>query len=125
MRGAGGAPRAAHPDVPAAERAEVTRRRPDEFAESDEEYYSAAECRWRELADSRVAASRLVAPTVAELEEFAAESGGSMTDEATRVGYASALPHEKTMPWPSARNAPCWCGSGGKYKKCCGRAGSR
>jgi uncharacterized protein YecA (UPF0149 family) len=22
-------------------------------------------------------------------------------------------------PWPPARNAACWCGSGRKYKKCC------
>lgn len=23
--------------------------------------------------------------------------------------------------WPPPRNKPCWCGSGTKYKKCCGR----
>jgi uncharacterized protein YecA (UPF0149 family) len=22
--------------------------------------------------------------------------------------------------WPPPRNKPCWCGSGTKYKKCCG-----
>jgi hypothetical protein len=22
--------------------------------------------------------------------------------------------------WPPERNSPCWRGSGGKYKKCCG-----
>ncbi|MEV6140612.1 SEC-C metal-binding domain-containing protein [Nocardia sp. NPDC051990] len=26
------------------------------------------------------------------------------------------------MDWPPPRNAPCWCGSGRKYKKCCGTA---
>ena len=25
--------------------------------------------------------------------------------------------------WPPARTAPCWCGSGGKYKQCCRRYG--
>ncbi|TDC03308.1 SEC-C metal-binding domain-containing protein, partial [Actinomadura bangladeshensis] len=25
-----------------------------------------------------------------------------------------------TLAWPPERNAPCWCGSGRKYKKCCG-----
>jgi tetratricopeptide (TPR) repeat protein len=24
------------------------------------------------------------------------------------------------LQWPPARNKPCWCGSGAKYKKCCG-----
>jgi hypothetical protein len=25
------------------------------------------------------------------------------------------------IAWPPGRNDPCWCGSGRKYKKCCGR----
>jgi tetratricopeptide (TPR) repeat protein len=25
------------------------------------------------------------------------------------------------LAWPPGRNDPCWCGSGKKYKKCCGR----
>jgi hypothetical protein len=24
------------------------------------------------------------------------------------------------VEWPPGRNQPCWCGSGTKYKKCCG-----
>jgi uncharacterized protein YchJ len=24
------------------------------------------------------------------------------------------------VAWPPERNTPCWCGSGTKYKKCCG-----
>jgi hypothetical protein len=27
------------------------------------------------------------------------------------------------VPWPPERNAACWCGSGRKYKKCCGAPG--
>jgi tetratricopeptide (TPR) repeat protein len=27
----------------------------------------------------------------------------------------------KRIEWPPPRNAPCWCGSTAKYKKCCGR----
>jgi uncharacterized protein YchJ len=23
------------------------------------------------------------------------------------------------VEWPPERNAPCWCGSGQKYKRCC------
>ena len=28
-----------------------------------------------------------------------------------------------TRAWPPARTAPCWCGSGRKYKQCCRRHG--
>jgi uncharacterized protein YecA (UPF0149 family) len=27
------------------------------------------------------------------------------------------------VPWPPDRTAPCWCGSGRKYKQCCRRYG--
>ena len=29
----------------------------------------------------------------------------------------------RTLAWPPARTAPCWCGSGRKYKQCCRRHG--
>lgn len=39
-----------------------------------------------------------------------------------RSRYAAELAREGvTVPWPPGRNDPCWCGSGLKYKKCCGR----
>ncbi|MFD0856524.1 SEC-C metal-binding domain-containing protein, partial [Actinomadura adrarensis] len=30
-----------------------------------------------------------------------------------------------TLTWPPERNAPCWCDSGRKYKKCCGAPSNR
>ncbi len=30
------------------------------------------------------------------------------------------LPDGRRVVWPPSRNKPCWCGSGSKYKKCCG-----
>jgi uncharacterized protein YchJ len=33
------------------------------------------------------------------------------------------VPQQRTIAWPPPRNAACWCGSGSKYKKCCGRPG--
>jgi uncharacterized protein YecA (UPF0149 family) len=27
----------------------------------------------------------------------------------------------QARPWPPSRKDACWCGSGRKYKKCCGR----
>ena len=28
---------------------------------------------------------------------------------------------DEVAVWPPERNAPCWCGSGAKYKRCCAR----
>ncbi|WP_442914364.1 SEC-C metal-binding domain-containing protein [Kribbella sp. NBC_00709] len=30
------------------------------------------------------------------------------------------LPDGRRVAWPPPRNQVCWCGSGIKYKKCCG-----
>ena len=35
--------------------------------------------------------------------------------------YAAVAPDVELVPWPVARNEPCWCGSGHKHKRCCGR----
>jgi hypothetical protein len=38
-----------------------------------------------------------------------------------RAGYAAdMLRLNRAAPWPPGRNEACWCGSGQKYKKCCG-----
>jgi tetratricopeptide (TPR) repeat protein len=105
-----------------AERAEARLRWPAEFTEPDDEFYPAAERRWREIADSGVPVVRVVPATVAELVAFAEEVGGSPTDSAVRERFALTVSEERTLRWPPQRNAPCWCGSGAKYKKCCGRA---
>lgn len=53
-----------------------------------------------------------------EYAEKRADHGG---DAATRAGYAAHLGHlGRSAPFPPGRNDRCWCGSGLKYKKCCG-----
>lgn len=39
-----------------------------------------------------------------------------------RARYAADLCQDaaRVIVWPPGRNEPCWCGSGRKYKKCCG-----
>ncbi|MDQ6614143.1 MAG: SEC-C metal-binding domain-containing protein [Actinomycetota bacterium] len=38
-----------------------------------------------------------------------------------RSSYAAEISHRgEAVAWPPGRNAPCWCGSGRKYKTCCG-----
>ena len=44
----------------------------------------------------------------------------------TRAHYSADLARRhETIGWPPTRNQPCWCGSGRKYKQCCGRADAR
>ena len=56
--------------------------------------------------------------TVAELVDThgddanTGEARSSLAAEVARTGRA--------LDWPPARNDRCWCGSGQKYKKCCG-----
>lgn len=38
------------------------------------------------------------------------------------AGPLTAGPGHPYFVWPSRRNAPCWCGSGRRYKTCCGSA---
>jgi tetratricopeptide (TPR) repeat protein len=103
------------------ERAEARRRWPDEYDSPEEEYYPAAERRWRELAREGVPAIRVVPATVSQLCEFAERIGGSPTDSEVKAQYAGTVADQVGFAWPPPRNGPCWCGSGAKYKKCCGR----
>ena len=63
----------------------------------------------------------MVMITPDELSDFARRTNGDPLEKATR----NALLIERFdagdgQVWPPERNAPCWCGSGAKYKKCCG-----
>ena len=60
-----------------------------------------------------------VAPlTVAELDEAAGDRAG--TGEARSRLAARIHQQGRAIAWPPARNDRCWCGSGRKYKQCCG-----
>lgn len=105
------------------ERAEARRRWPDAHTQSDEEYYAAAESNWREIREGGVPSIVVVTATVVDLVEFADRTGDSPTDSTVKQRYCRTVPDENTITWPPPRNAGCWCGSGNKYKKCCGRPG--
>lgn len=80
----------------------------------------------RELAESGATRISMVPLTVARLAEFAARTGGDPTDGDTRMACLAEIVGEGgAIGWPPERNARCWCGSGVKYKKCCGRPGLR
>jgi tetratricopeptide (TPR) repeat protein len=63
-----------------------------------------------------------VAPLrVERLVEFAEENGIDPDSGAARSRFAAELGRiGESVPWPPRRNEPCWCGSGRKYKRCCG-----
>ncbi|MEU1431172.1 SEC-C metal-binding domain-containing protein [Nocardia sp. NPDC005746] len=62
----------------------------------------------------------IVAGTADGLAEYAADP----ENPSTRAAFAAHLAGSgAAITWPPGRNEPCWCGSGRKYKKCCGRPG--
>jgi tetratricopeptide (TPR) repeat protein len=76
----------------------------------------------RDLSAAGMARITMVPLTTAKLAEFAARTGGDPADEQTRRACMDEIFDEgDVITWPPARNAPCWCGSQVKYKKCCGR----
>jgi tetratricopeptide (TPR) repeat protein len=68
---------------------------------------------------------RAVAPIV--IEDFLAWCAEHDEDpEEARPTYAvHRMTAGEVITWPPGRNEPCWCGSGRKYKKCCGPAPAR
>ncbi|WP_324715339.1 SEC-C metal-binding domain-containing protein [Carboxydochorda subterranea] len=58
---------------------------------------------------------------VDELVEWARREGRDPSRPESVAAYAALISARgMAVPWPPGRNEPCWCGSGRKYKKCCG-----
>lgn len=55
-----------------------------------------------------------------QVTAFAVAADLDPVEPATRERWAQALEPGALQPWPPERNQACWCGSGRKYKKCCG-----
>ncbi len=113
---------------PAPEFATLLRRWPDAatwYGVDHAEHRRRVERMLREYAGQGTAV--LPAPgSVAGLEAYAAAQGSSPADAEVRAGYARDLTRRGAgLPWPPERNTPCWCGSGAKYKKCCGHPANR
>ncbi len=90
-------------------------------------YSQRMERRLRELRETG-AARLLIAPLrAAEFTQWVADNEPDEEDPAQlRARYAADMGRDpsRTIAWPPGRNQPCWCGSGRKYKKCCGAPGS-
>jgi tetratricopeptide (TPR) repeat protein len=89
---------------------------PDRYAED-------IEARMRDLRTA-LGHRPAVAPLVVDdLIAWAAKEGYDAGSGEARSIYAAELNRTgRVIPWPPGRNDPCWCRSGRKYKRCCGRA---
>jgi hypothetical protein len=93
-------------------------------------YYRAAERILREhTRDHPETPWSVVLHGVEEIVAFAERADLDPTDRATALSWGeaefTAVDDPRLMPWPPGRNEPCWCGSGRKYKKCCGSPSNR
>ena len=83
-------------------------------------------CRRIERHLHEVASVLAIRPAVAPLRVDALVAYGSDTNmdpgsAEARSAYAAELHSSgESVPWPPGRNDACWCGSGRKYKRCCG-----
>jgi hypothetical protein len=78
--------------------------------------------RMRALAPGAPRRPVVVPLTVATVREHSAASGLDEDAAEARARAAYEIAQEGgALAWPPGRNEPCWCGSGGKYKRCCGR----
>lgn len=86
------------------------------------DYSHAIEARTKRIARAVAGQPLHISPlTVADLEDFAAAEGHEPATAEARATYAAhVLAQGMAIPWPPGRNEPCWCGSGTKYKRCCG-----
>lgn len=78
---------------------------------------------WTHFSTGGAVRVRMVTGMLADFDAYIRHSGDAPDDPETRTRYATwrdAEAADETLLWPPARNGPCWCESGRKYKKCCG-----
>jgi len=86
------------------------------------DYRRETEQQMRAMAHRSATPIRVLPLDLPGLLAYAERAGKDPAQRQTRLDYTRWL-HEighTGFLWPPDRNAPCWCGSGAKYKKCCG-----
>ncbi|MDK0519674.1 SEC-C domain-containing protein [Streptomyces sp. ML-6] len=92
----------------------------DEYP-SHPEHLARLEAALRDLHRAGTPNLGLVTGTVPSYEAFAASEAVSPTAPELLPQYATTLAARgRAVPWPPARNAPCWCGSDRPYRECHG-----
>jgi hypothetical protein len=90
-------------------------------------YCRRMEGRLRAHRESGVARLSVVPVRAAQFAPWVADTAPEETDPSRlRARYAADVARDpsRTIAWPPGRNEACWCGSGRKYKKCCGAPGA-
>jgi tetratricopeptide (TPR) repeat protein len=85
------------------------------------EYCRALQARLTEAADLGATGMCIAPIRVDVLVAWCTERG--VDPDGARADYAADLARtrpDQVIAWPPGRNAPCWCASSRKYKKCCG-----
>ncbi len=109
---------------PPGEWATAVQRWPDLLEDNPVDYGAYArgvEARTKQIA--RAVAGRplhLVPLSVEGLVEYAETEGVDPGAAETRATLGAQLVETEGVAWPPGRNERCWCGSGSKYKRCCG-----
>lgn len=122
-----------NPDAPAEVRvmywpreevAAAHERWPDLVASADpEEISRERELENRNLSELGYARIEMVPMTTAKLAHFVERTGGNLEDHTVLGACVDEQAEQVAVgTWPPERNDPCWCGSDGKYKKCCRNA---
>jgi len=90
--------------------------------DSADRYFQRVEADLRRIAAGGCPSITLISIDVPALAAHVARAGLAEPDEVVRhdhlVERDAAGAGER---WPPPRNGPCWCRSGAKYKRCCGR----
>ena len=89
-------------------------------------YCRRIEGRLRAHSEAGMARLSVVPVRADEFRPWVAENAPDEPDPSQlRAQYAADVARDpsRTFTWPPGRNDPCWCGSGRKYKKCCGAPG--
>lgn len=85
-------------------------------------YCRRMEGRLRARSEAGMAAIRIIPVRWPEYTTWRKQNREEGDPADLRARYAADLcaDSSRVVPWPPGRNEPCWCGSGRKYKKCCG-----
>ena len=84
-------------------------------------YYRNLEVQLRNASTKGTARVSIVPCSVDDLAAHFDRTGDDPWNSASRRDFLEARHAEgHYLNWPPARNLPCWCESGVKYKKCCG-----
>ena len=104
------------------EQQRAARRWPSAFPPESIGHHPQVEQRLHDLCQEQgFAKVTLILGSVDGFAAYLDDVGGDPIEEKVRLAYAEqAYAQGRHLPWPPGRNSTCWCGSGRKYKKCCG-----